>query len=468
MRRLSAGVITVLILSAAIPAWACRCPSRDGEDALRHPVLIFRGTAVGEECAADQEQSCAQVVPVRFRVVATIKGRPGRDEVLVHIPREAPGTCGMTVVPGKEYVVGVTADTAQVYRADRCLIAQDSSRNSMFDFHQYRVEEQRRRLAAAPADSAARQAVLDLYVRSADWENLRDLLDGADTPEELVLLGEAERRLSHGEAALAAFERALARAPDLAAARRGRTAALILLGRAQELGNDSNFTGVEVPRLILSGRTLTGATFAGGTFQELDIAGAQIESGDLRRVRIDTLTGEAARLQRADFRHAVLLGGNLARADLGSANFQWAKLAQVSFAGADLTNANFAAADLLSADFTGARLAGVDFTGAQLAGCKLPGADLSGQNLSGVSLQGADLSGAKLVNADLRGARLATHQMATRLQGADLTGARLDGVGLGGALYDCRTRWPDGFDPVGLGGVYDANACPGKPPESRK
>jgi uncharacterized protein YjbI with pentapeptide repeats len=401
MRRLFAGVIAAVVLAAAIPAWACSCPYRDSDDALRRSTVIIRGTAIGEECAADKEQDCAHLAPVRFRVVGTIKGRPGRDEVLVRIPREAPGNCGMTVVPGKEYVVVVMGDAAQGHRAERCQIQSAEGRSDTFDIHQYRVEELRRRLAAAPTDSTARQAVFDLYVRSEDWENLRDLLVETESPEELELLGQAEQHLSHGEAALAAFERALARDPNRSAARRGRTTALILLGRTRDLGENSDFTGIIAPRLTLSGRTLAHAAFARGEFQDLDIAGAQVDGADLRHARIDLITGTTARLRQADFRHAVLRGGSLARADLHSANFQWARLEQVSFVGTDLTNANFTAANLQAVDFTGAKLAGADFTGAQLTGCKLTGADLSGQNLSGVALHGADLTDAKLVNADI-------------------------------------------------------------------
>lgn len=78
-----------------------------------------------------------------------------------------------------------------------------------------------------------------------------------------------------------------------------------------------------------------------------------------------------------------------------------------------------------------ARLTRADLRGANLARRDLRGADLAGANLEGATLQGsllnlADLAGANLKNADLRGAKLDQ----TILEGACLEGAMLDDIEL--------------------------------------
>lgn len=103
-------------------------------------------------------------------------------------------------------------------------------------------------------------------------------------------------------------------------------------------------------------------------------------------------------------------------------------------------------ADLRGADLTRAVLDGANLRDANLQSAHLPEAILRTADLQGASLEGADLRGAQLSRADLRGADLARAVL------GPLPGARPRGTPKGdyleGALFDRRTRWPDGF-PVG-------------------
>ena len=54
---------------------------------------------------------------------------------------------------------------------------------------------------------------------------------------------------------------------------------------------------------------------------------------------------------------------------------------------------------------------------------------------------GADLTGANLSDADLTG--------------ANLSEARLTGANLAGTLADKDTQWPDDFDPVAAGVIFE-------------
>jgi pentapeptide repeat protein len=74
--------------------------------------------------------------------------------------------------------------------------------------------------------------------------------------------------------------------------------------------------------------------------------------------------------------------------------------------------------------------------------------------LRGVRLSGVDLSCANLRGADLRDSYL--HQVNlsnASLRGANLEGAQLTQIGLAGALFDSKTRWPEGFDRWSHGAV---------------
>jgi hypothetical protein len=64
----------------------------------------------------------------------------------------------------------------------------------------------------------------------------------------------------------------------------------------------------------------------------------------------------------------------------------------------------------------------------------------------GADLEGADLKGANLKVLNLKGADLG---------GADLGGADLEGADLARAKAGEDTIWPEGFDPVVAGVIFD-------------
>ena len=76
----------------------------------------------------------------------------------------------------------------------------------------------------------------------------------------------------------------------------------------------------------------------------------------------------------------------------------------------------------------------------------LAGADLSSHNLAEQDLGGADLTGANLSGANLTGAHLL---------GANLTGANLNEACLEEARADQHTQWPEEFDPVAAGVIFE-------------
>ena len=93
----------------------------------------------------------------------------------------------------------------------------------------------------------------------------------------------------------------------------------------------------------------------------------------------------------------------------------------------------------------------------------LTGADLTGANLTGADLTGADLTGANLVGANLEKAELSGDRQsgywhlgaAQRLIEQRLGDGPSPPANLTGAKANEETIWPDGFDPVAAGVIFD-------------
>jgi len=134
-----------------------------------------------------------------------------------------------------------------------------------------------------------------------------------------------------------------------------------------------------------------------------------------------------AQLRRADLRGVNLSGINLRGADLSYAN---------------LRDADLSYADLRECYLNEANLIGTKFKKANLEGAYLIKAYLTRASFDEACLQGAFLTGAYLTKVNLNKADLT---------GAYLTGADLDGAYLKGALYNEKTCFESGFNPVSAG-----------------
>jgi uncharacterized protein YjbI with pentapeptide repeats len=191
-------------------------------------------------------------------------------------------------------------------------------------------------------------------------------------------------------------------------------------------------------------------------------------------------------LRGRNLTEANLAGANLEKANLEGANLVKANLSGARLAGCNLRGANLRGANLTESDLTTADLGGAKLTRANLTRANLTRAYLAGTILptavpqkalhsltTGADLTGADLTEAVLTRANLTGAVLAE----TNLSGADLSDSNPITATLSGAIYDSRTRWPQGFHAPGAHGTasrsrersrQSSTAAPGGPPASRR
>jgi len=180
--------------------------------------------------------------------------------------------------------------------------------------------------------------------------------------------------------------------------------------------SDGSFVGADSPDADLHKMNLSGSDLSKSKFVGTDLGESNIERSDFTESDLSEVEMTDAMASHANFRKAILEGGQFVRTDFRNARFF----------GAKASGANFEEANLADADMSVMDLQGANLTGAVLIGANLEGADLTGADLTDADLRGVDLSRATLTDAILTGAN------------------------------GWRTVWPEGFDPVAAGVDVDA------------
>ncbi len=281
---------------------------------------------------------------------------------------------------------------------------------------------------------------------------------------------------------------------------------------------DANLAGVDLSHKNLTAANLRGASLHSATLVGTNFAAADLTGANLNDSVLHSATFTATILDEATFNDADLTGSGASTrmqgwcdvgfvgASLIGASFVRAKLWKTSFGWSDLTGADFALADVRSASFMNS-----DLTGANFAGTKFPdpsdrvaplsglqSVDFEGSVLASVDLsrlkdvwldlRGTDVSGSDLASVDVSEVAFITHQTlyensaelednqpSVSLAGTDLAGATISWSNLRGIVYengevfdagggkddlyepsdDELTVWPEGFDPVAAGVIFE-------------
>jgi uncharacterized protein YjbI with pentapeptide repeats len=148
------------------------------------------------------------------------------------------------------------------------------------------------------------------------------------------------------------------------------------------------------------------------------------------------LGGGVATIQALELLNCTDLAWFCTPVSLEGIKLEKVNLPHLDLPSATLIRASLSESNLAEADFTVANLLAADLKGANLKGAKLVGANLNLANLAQASLEEANIREANLRATNLAGANLA---------GANLTATDLSGTALAGAIYNERTRWPQGF-----------------------
>jgi uncharacterized protein YjbI with pentapeptide repeats len=221
-----------------------------------------------------------------------------------------------------------------------------------------------------------------------------------------------------------------------------------------------NFQQANLSRLDLRGADLSGVTLNEANLGYATLDGVSLSEARLRGAYLDRASLVQANMRgcdasRASFKNADLQQANLRGAQLSSADLRRACLAQAALNEADLTDVDLHEANLVEASLASAQLARATITNADLQRAVLVNAHLRKAILRGSDLREANLNLAILDNADLRGVNLqGATLLGADLRGADLREAILFQTELRGATYNRATRWPEGFESLGIGMIY--------------
>lgn len=145
-------------------------------------------------------------------------------------------------------------------------------------------------------------------------------------------------------------------------------------------------------------------------------------------------------LKEADLQNVVLSGCDLTYSNLKKANLKLANLSKSNLKKAKLNLAN-----LYHADFSNASLEGATLEQVNAEGINFYSAYLWKAILRQSHLDGADFRNATLIDSDLQGAYLGS----VDFRGANLTGAILKDAIIEDAIFDEKTKLPNGtyFNP---------------------
>lgn len=246
---------------------------------------------------------------------------------------------------------------------------------------------------------------------------------------------------------LSVAQEILARDPGNAMAKRLLVQSLIHVGHIN-LIDKADLSHGTFDLLNLSGRRLGGATLNASRIAQLDAYNADLSNADLRDLKVGQ-----SRLWHTDLRNAQLQGAELGQMALADADLGGVTGLR-SVSSTDASGASFEAADLDGAAI-GIQQNGIGFPLAPFYGDYLdveddqprrtapaPAIRFARAHLRRATIR---IGGMQLdfAGADLRGAQFDLSD----LRGADFTSAQLDGTTFQQSVYDCRTKWPDGFVP---------------------
>ena len=194
---------------------------------------------------------------------------------------------------------------------------------------------------------------------------------------------------------------------------------------------------------------------------QCDLSGANLEKANVSDADLSTTQLSHASLQNTIYNEATIWPEHVDHKKRGAI-----------FIGpnADLSGKNLSNMNLSGANLRGANLSGANLHATKIVGTKLQKANLSHTNLCDANLEGAHLEGANLFvstyneattwpehfdyihsgsigpkailsNKDLSGVNLSGFH----LHGVDFRGTSITSIPLHHALYDAKTKWPNGF-----------------------
>jgi uncharacterized protein YjbI with pentapeptide repeats len=472
-RFAGSAALAVLLSVVSGAALACSCyVEGDPEARVAQASIMFAGSLERtDQCGEGLMGRC---MVGTFRIHEAYKGPLG-ETVEIQYEQANGSNCGAGFRPNQTELI-VAYGVKGAYRTSGCALA-GLDLTGYDDSYLRAARKYRAVVSALDAALAKNPDNRRLLVKKATFLTRNRAVDeGLQTIDRILaiepahraaLLLKAELLTASGqdEAAAKIVDGLKPGTPPKDALARQRIDMLVRAGRTREIPESwRDFEGLDAGQADFSALTLDGAIF-----RNAQLPGAAFWSTHLRDADFAYANLDKAEFGEADLTGASLMGAKLVSAIPGQqfagANLQGVDLegatGRPDFSQSDLRGALLFSVDFEHASFNGAKMAGAVLTGSRLLQGYFPSVDLTNADLSFAVLDGAYFNDASMRGANLTGASfLAFGGRPADLRGADLTDAVLDGTVFTSAIYDCKTRWPAGFDPGARGLInYDDNAC---------
>ncbi|MCV2351387.1 pentapeptide repeat-containing protein [Paucibacter sp. Y2R2-4] len=468
-------LIGTLAIALAGTAQAASCSMEGGpEQQFLGASLLFRGKLIDQrelseaERSKDPKRPSTRTLRGRYLLLESFKGPAAQAIITVDSPAGGDAAGGFNDAIGTERLMVALGQSGSGYWSDLCLW---SPGPELLQKHQAERRDFEARIKTTPDDPALQQAYGSFLLRAQSFEQAAQVFDTLlqGWPAEIdARLGLAQARfgLGHHDQALGGFEAVLAEQRENAPALRGRSEALMRMGRYAELAQPGlalqGYQAAQGEAGNFSGKDLRGAQFQSARLHSFDFSGADLRDSDFRDAKLDNSSFVGAKLDGARFAAAPSTADGAAPA--GTV----ASLSGVDFSRSELRQLDLSRLRLSQARFVQARLQQVNLRQAQLSGSDWQGSQAEALDLSGAQLDGANLRGASFSHSDLRGVSFAGYSSEfftmADLRGTDLSSARLDLVRWMPTLIDCHTRFPADLDLRTLPLLPLWQGCEGNPP----
>lgn len=240
--------------------------------------------------------------------------------------------------------------------------------------------------------------------------------------------------------------------------------ALIQLGRA----NEANLENTD-----LSKRQIWYQVFTGKEFKKTSFVSTQLFGIDFAQAVVNGALFQKSRIMRSRFFKAQITNTNFDEAEISSSvwnrgeeilqfklgGFEESTVKDSSFKKtrfrAPIANTSFDNSNFEEASFEAGYGEGEQIL---MANVKANSSNFKKITTGAPHGKLAEFRDSAFVKSDFSGAKIAA-----KITGTDFSQAILTDIDLSGSTFDCKTKWPAGFDPGAYGAVPEGTSCDGKP-----
>lgn len=476
-------IITLLLLMMPYEAFACSCGQSTFDGAFKGATLVL-SVSVADKVGAEQS---------KLHVDELWKGK-APTEFVAKLVTGLSASCGATatIQPDKGtkyllYLGELPTDGTAIIHFNGCSRNQpgryEAGDLELLQAYRSKLEGYDAAIKAKKGDKYTYYQKALFLRENGDWQNAEELLQkltrenpkyseawaqlASLTLEKSEAINAYGRDTEKGgrdkqalyEKALQYAETALKLSPSDKLARNVRLVAQIQLGQVDA----GNYENADLSERHFRGQIFEGKRFKGSSFKDSDLNGVMLKGSQFKDVSFEN----------TDFAGTKFVNSSVAKANFDNAEFFGAsysdgkgivRLAGGAFEESRIDGSSFKKTrikapiintSILHSNFEEASFEGGFEDNEQTLISGVKAEDTSFRHISVSSQMGklAEIKDSTFLRCDFSNAKISS-----KLTNLDFSRSILTDLDLSGSTYDCKTKWPAGFDPVAHGAV-DAESC---------